>query len=232
MKNLKRFITTIVFPVAITTMYAQDFILTADRKTYWTRENITNIKDINEVIVEVGRRIVRVPTSEIVLIEYEKNGLVILQPERIRKVEPVAFDGDLMSFMEKGKRVYIPYSSKDICQRSGARHLRDLLSESDYWEVVYTEDEADIILEYIFDDEGIDHAYLMVSDRRGTPVLSTSSVRARDINPTTAGEESARKLYKNVFEKCILKGKLKNYSKKRKKPNKKNHDCLYFIPLY
>ena len=227
---MKKIFATIVLSLLTLCLSAQDFIYTVDGNAYWTDENVKDIKTIDELVIEVGRKYVRIPKSDIVLIEYMEGGVVVLQPEKIKKVEPVAFNGDLLSFMERGKRVFIPYSSSDLYQRTGARRLRELLMESGYWNIVPCEKEADFIFEYVFDDKGNDHAYLMASDRTGKKILSTNSKFVSGFSPTKAARESAEKLYKKVFTNRILKGKL-GTAARQESPKKSNHFCPYYISI-
>jgi len=132
-----------------------DFIQTVDGNQYWLD---IETEDFDEIAVPDGRRTRRIPKSDIVLIEYMEDGLKILQKDKLKKVEPVAFSDNVEEFVKQGKRVYIPLASFIIQQRYGARKLRDLLMEDGYWKVVGCEEEADFILEYVFDDKGKDHA--------------------------------------------------------------------------
>lgn len=206
---MKRTIATIVFSLAVLMVQAQDFdfVRTVDGKNYWANVRIEKFDDVEDISVQDGRRMLRIPVSDVLLIEYLGSGLKILQPDKIKKVPPVPFDRDLESFLKRGKKVYIPLASNINQQRWGSKKLRELLMEDNYWEIVGCEDEADFILEYVFDDKGADHAYLMVSDRNGKHVLSTSNVGARDFSPVWAGEESGEKLHKKVMTKCIMEGK-------------------------
>ena len=206
--------------VAVTS-YSQGIIFTVEGKMYWVNEKTDNIANLEEVCVEDGRRILRIPISDIVSIEYMEQGLKILQPDKLKKVEPVAFDNDLDAFLASGKRVYIPLSSGIMQQRWGAKKIIELVSETDYWKVVGCEDEADFIMEYVFDDSGKDHAFLLFSDRLGNKVLSSFIVGASDFVPVHAGEESAEKLYKTYIKKYIFEGKLSKIVKKDKKVSKK-----------
>lgn len=217
------------------TMTAQDFVRTIDGKNYWADLKTDNIDGLEEIAVQDGRRLVRIPVSSVLLIEYMESGLKVLQPDKLQKIPPVAFNDDLESFLGKGKHVYIPFANTVLAQRSGAKHLRELIAESGYWEIVGCDEEADFILEYVFDDKGKDHAYFIISDRMGNNILSAPKVGASDWIPEDAGKESADKMYKRHI-KNILTDKFNNkYIKKniqkQKKGTEKNHNCLYLFRI-
>lgn len=211
--------------------FCEDFIRTVDGKNYWVNLNASKIEDIDEIPIEEGRRIIRISKSDILLIEFMEEGLKILQPEKLHKVDPAIFNDDLDSFLAKGKRVYVPLASSSVQQRWGAKRLRELIMEDKYWQVVGCEDEADFILEYVFDDKGSDHAYLLFSDRRGTNIMSTQSLSASDWVPVHAGEESAEKLYKRAVRRCIGIGQVSLKARKEINSQKKSHKSLYYLKL-
>jgi hypothetical protein len=210
-------------------MYSQTFIRTIDGKNYWSEKSLNALIGEDEIPVNNGRNIIRIQKSIILLMEDMEAGLKIIQPDKINKVEPLAFDGDLEAFLAKGKRIYIPLASSITQQRWGARKLRELFDESDYWQLVGCEDEADFILEYIFDDEGKDKAYILVSDRMGKNVLYTSHIFASDWVPAHAGIESAEKLFKIFFSKCVHEGKIMKKASYIKKPSDKTYNCSYYV---
>ena len=216
----------------VSSVYSQDFVRTIDGKIYWTDLKGERLDNLDEIAVENGRRIIRIPTAQIVLVEYIETGLKILQPDKIQKKDPVAFNNNLSDFFAQGKRVYIPLASSIIAQRWGAKRLRELILENKYWELAGCEEEADFIMEYVFDDKGKDHAYLIMKDRMDENILSTSHVNASKIVPQHAGEESAEKLFKYCLKNIFFNGKIEKRAKKTKKQNDKNHRCLYFIELW
>ena len=123
----------------------------------------------------------------------------------------VAYDGNLSDFIKQGKKIYIPMASFTVQQRYGAKKLRELLMEDGYWTIVGCEDEVDFILEYVFDDRGKDHAYLLFSDRFHKEIMYSHSVSADWFVPTRTAEESAEELYEKHIVKGIKNGKLKKY---------------------
>ena len=230
MKNVSTLF-TVLFLFVANSILAQDIVYTVDGKLYETYLNTTNIKSLDSFAYELNGRIYRVPVSDVVVVEYEATGMEILQPDKIKKVPAVAFNDDLLTFMAKRKKVYIPYSSPHIQQRSGVLTLRNLIQNSGFYEMVKCDDEADFILQFMFDDKGRDHAYLLVTDRMGNRVLCTDNVNAQDFVPKDAGQEAAEKLFKKVFTNIIFKGVLDKKAEKEKTPKRARHYSTYFIPL-
>ena len=210
---------------------AQTFIRTVDKNNYWSESSLDQILAMDEIPVNDSRRIIRIKKSDIVLLEDMEAGLKILQPDKINKIEPRAFNDNLESFLAKGKRVYIPLASSITQQRWGARQLRELFEESDYWELVGCEDEADFILEYVFEEKGRDKANIVVTDRMGRGILYTTQLSANDWVPADAGKESAEKLFKYFFLKCVCKGKIKSKAKFIKNPSPKTFNCSYNVRI-
>jgi hypothetical protein len=186
---------------------AQDFIQTVDGRKFWADINPKEFAGMDFITVEKESRMYRIPKSDIVLIEFINDGLFILQEDKLKKVEPVAYSGDFPSFIAANKKVYVPLASKTIQQRSGAKKLRELLMADKHWEIVGCEQEADFLLLYVFDDSGADHAYLEVRDRRDVKIQRTRQVRASDFIPMHAGEESAEKLYKKFLVESLYENK-------------------------
>lgn len=228
---MKKILTTLLFSMLSTLMYSQTFIRTVEGENYWSESNLDQIMTMDEVPANKNRRIIRIKKSDIVLLEDMEAGLKILQPDKIKKIEPKAFNDDLESFLAKGKRVYIPLANSITQQRWGARKLRELFDEYDYWQLVGCEDEADFILEYVFDENGRDKANILVSDRFGKGILYTTQIFANDWVPADAGKESAEKLFKLFFLKCVYNGKIKNKSSFIKKPSPKTYNCSYYVRI-
>ena len=198
MKQVSKIMAALVLSTLVTSVYSQTIIRTVDGKNYWTETKSEEFVGAEDISVYVGRRVLLIPMSDIMLYEDLEKGLKILQPNKLQKVDPVAFNGKRLSFMAKGKRVYIPLASNSTQQRWGARRLQELITENGYWQIVGCEEEADFIMEYIFDDKGKDHAYIIISDRFGRAILKTESVGATDWVPAHAGRESAEKLLKKL----------------------------------
>ena len=76
-----------------------DFVQTVDGNQYWLD---IETEDFDEIAVPDGRRSRRISKSDIVLIEYMEEGLKILQKDKIRKVDPVAFSDNVEEFVKQG----------------------------------------------------------------------------------------------------------------------------------
>lgn len=229
---MKKVFVTIMFSMLSSLMYSQTFIRTIDGKNYWSEKSLNALIGEDEIPVNKGRNIIRIQKSNILLMEDLEAGLKIIQPDKINKVKPLAFDGNLEAFLAKGKRIYIPLASSITQQRWGARKLRELFDESDYWQLVGCEDEADFILDYVFNDQGKDHAVIVITDRVGKGVISTSQLYANDWVPAHAGIESAEKLYKRFFLEYVNSGKLMKKASLVKKQNEKTNNCAYYIRIF
>ena len=210
---MNRIFAIFFFSIVAQPICAQSLIRTVDGKNYWINMSVETVNNSKTITAKDGDKIVRIPKSEIVLIEYEKDGLEILQPDKIRKVDPVEFDGDYESFLAKGKSVYIPLASDDAVQRSGSRRLRILIQRSKYFTMADCEDEADFILKYVFDDRGKDKACLKYLDRMGNVVLTTQKVNASYIGADRAGGKSVDKLAQDIVS-YVMTGDVKGYIKK------------------
>lgn len=227
-QNVKLYM-TILFLFFSSNTFSQVFVRTLDGKNYWSKLNFEKIEKEDYISVNDGRRILRISKSDILLIEDMEEGLEILQPDKVNKVKPEAFNDNLAAFFAANKKVYIPLASNAMQQRWGAKRLRELVEENYFWQLVGCEEEADLIMEYVFDDRGSDHAYLLFSDRNGTKVLSTSNVSASDFIAVHAGEESAEELFKNHFIYGIVSGNIEKKTRKSKNLNEKNHFALYYL---
>lgn len=182
----------LIATISAGTLSAQNFIQTSDGKCYWTEDTLGNA---GEVKINSGMKIQRVAVADIVLVENMEYGAEVLHPEKLRPVEPVAFVGGVTSFCAAGKKVYIPIASERVEQRWGARRLSELLLIDKHWQVVGSAEQADFLLEYVFDNKGRDKAYLRLKDRMGKQILQSRTTGAHDWVPKDAGTESANKLY-------------------------------------
>lgn len=211
MRSLKLLFCSIcVYLFSTQLTYSQAFVYTVDGKMYFTEA-----KDFNKdrITVEIGQDITKlIPKSEIVLIEFlEDEGMDILQKDKIVHVDPPKYNGDLQSFIAKGKRVYIPVSSTKVANRWGGKILRELLINDGYWKLVGCEEEADFILRYSFSDKGHDNARLIIYDRMDNVIAKSPSVDASYLWASRAGVKSGEKLYKRYIKKGIEKGGYKNW---------------------
>lgn len=196
-----------IFCACCTSMlHSQGFVYTTDGKMYFSESKDWDTDIIN---VNVGDYTKHISKSDIVLIEHMENGIMFFQKEKLHPVEPKAYDGDYVSFLAKGRKVYVPLASTTITVRWGAKRLRELLVEDGYWTVVGCPEEADFILTYKFSEEGRDHAYLLIYDRMDESVLKSPKVSAKDFIPAHAGIESAEKLFKRYIKEDLQAGKYK-----------------------
>lgn len=228
MKQIKRTVFSIVLSLTTVFVYSQALISTTDGKFYWVNGNTENLSKLDVIGAQEGRRVVRIPVTNVVTVEDMEHGLEILQSDKLKKIPAVAFEDNIESFFAQGKKVYIPLASGIIQQRWGAKRLIELMMESDYWHLVACDEEADFIMEYVFDDKGSDHAYLLFSDRSGNKVLSTWNVAASDFVPVHAGEESAEELFDTFLKRKFFLGKMAESVHKTQKANKSNHGSLYY----
>lgn len=180
----------------VANVFSQDLIQFKNGRTLWVEdatqhnEQIFATKNDKHVVYDI---------SEIVLLEFLEDGLVYFDTSNnILYVDPSSVSSPVYAL---NHRVYIPFSSTKIAQRSGSIRLRELVEESGWWKVVNSPLEADFILKYVFSDKGKDHAYIQIEDRNDDIILQSKSVGATDWIPYHAGEESAEALYKKVLKK-------------------------------
>ena len=181
------------------------FIYTVDGNMYYTEG--MNLRS-DHISAQHGDSQLMIPLSDIVLFEaLEVNGIVYLQKDKIKKVNPTNYDGNLSTFVLQGKKVYIPICSPSVEEHWASKRLRELLLIDGYWKVVGCEEEADFILKYKFEDKGPDHSYLMIFDRMGQEVARSSNVGASYLWPTRVGDKTAESLYKKRIKNRLEKGK-------------------------
>lgn len=185
--------------------FAQGLVELANGKCYIYEIALQN--DAQTVSVKDGRWLKSYPMDSVVLYEDMEKGSRVLNPSLIRRTPPVAYSGNEAEFLTSGRKVYIPMASPTVAQRSGSFWLCSQILEDGFWTVVGCAEEADFILEYVFDDRGKDHAYLVFYDRNQSVVLKTKSVPATDWVPAHAGQESAETLYNRNIKKKLYKNK-------------------------
>ena len=191
------------------TLSAQNFIQTVDGKCYWTDDTLGNA---NEVKISDGMKVQRIAVKDIVLVENMEHGVEVFHPEKLQLVDPVAFVSGVVDFCTAGKRVYIPIASESVEQRWCARRLSELLLKDGHWQVVGSAEQADFVLEYVFDNKGRDKAYLRLKDRMGKQILQSRTAGAHDWVPKDAGIESADKLYDKYLKNGIYKDNYDEWS--------------------
>lgn len=207
---MKRIVISFVVALffAVPSLYAQTFFQTVDGKCYWTDEEIEQGKEITG---KQGMRITRIQASDIVLIEHIERGAEVLKPDKIKPVAPVAFSGRVEDFCAAGKKVYVPVASNSVQQRWGAKRLSENLLGDGHWQIVGSAEQADFLVEYVFDPRGSDKAYLRLTDRAGKLIRRTHSVSARDWSAEDAGKESAEELYEDYLKGEFYDNNLKHW---------------------
>lgn len=168
---------------------AQDYIKPVTGNPFYA-----SVKEVTDstVTYEKNKVIKTTALKDIVLIEYEEDGIVEYNKSGIKPLDLSNYSGGLYA---KGTNVFIPCSGDNISQREGSKYLKKLIQESMYWNIVDCPEEAHCIMKYVFDDTGRDHAYLLITDRDGKILYKSPKVSARDLVPADAGKESAKKLF-------------------------------------
>ena len=149
------------------------------------------------IFYESNRTKFTIPKKEVKLIEFLERGIVIYNKEYVQNIDISDYKG-LLYF--KGNSIYIPFASNKVVQREGSIQLRRLLVDDGFWKIVDCPQEAHCIMEYVFDESGLDKAYLRIKDRSGNIIYTSPKVRAADFVPSHAGQESATKLYEKYIK--------------------------------
>src|SRR5574344_387808 len=195
-KSNLRIITVVIFFFFVFNLTnAQDYIKLINVMSYYSEI----IEDSDDYIIHKSNRVeLKIPKSEIKLIEYLELGLVIYNEKYINSNNSPK---DRESLFEKGSSVYVPFSSTKVVKRSGGLKLRELLKEDGFWNLVDCEMEADFIIEYLYLEKGRDKARIIIKDRTGNIIYESPKVSAKDFVPSHAGRESATKLYRRYIKK-------------------------------
>ena len=209
---MKKFVLlSAILAMSIVSTYAQGYVRTVDGKNYWTETTIEKLKVLDDVgCDDAHHNIVRIPKSNITLIEFVSEGIVYVNQDKINAIEAPLYAGNIHTFLAEGKRVYIPVATSIIEQRYGSITIRNFVESYGPWQVVGCPEEADFILKYIFNEAGKDSAHLLFVDRAGNNLLISSKEGAMDWEPKDAGIESATRLYKKIIvdmQKSLTKNK-------------------------
>jgi hypothetical protein len=175
-------------------LVAQDLIKPISGKSFFTE-----IKSVEKGIVtyQNGPRIETMPLSEVALIEYSETGVEYFNKSSLNTIDPK----DIVEpVYKKGNKVYIPFSSHSVQQRSGALHFRELITKDGLWEVVDCEEEAHFILEFYYDGEGRDSGTFRLKDRNGNIFFRSDMVIERISDPVRQGEKMAESLFDDIDE--------------------------------
>lgn len=204
--------------LSVCSVSSQGYVRTIDGKNYWTETTIEKLKVLEDVGCEdAHHNIVRIPKSEISLIEFISEGIIYLNKDKINSFDAPIYAGNIHTFLGIGKKVYIPVATSIIEQRYGSITIRNLVENNGPWQIVGCPEEADFILKYIFDETGKDKAYLLFCDRVGNNLVISSKEGAMDWDQKDAGIESATKLYKSIIvdmQKSLTKTKTLKRAKK------------------
>lgn len=173
----------------IHTKVNQDLVKLTDGTSFFTE--IQSVKD-GVVTYQKGPQTMNMPQSEVAFIEFKDSGVEYYNKSSLKVIVPenVGFP-----VYQKGNKVYIPFSSHMVVQRSGALRLRELVAKEKIWEVADCEDEAHFILEMVYSEEGKDHAILNLKNRNGELLYQTPKSKKSDWNDVDKGIEMADDLF-------------------------------------
>lgn len=188
-KNLSRSAILLIMLLVSANAFAQDYIKPVNGKPFYA--DVIDVTD-STITYDRGRLTTTSPLKDIILVEYEEEGVMVYNPEYLSTVDPNKCSGKLWAL---GNCAYVPCFGKETSQREGAKLLKELLIREGAWKIVDCPEEAHFIIRYVFDDTGLDHAYLLMTDRDGKAFFQSPNVSARDLNRTDAGRESAQKLF-------------------------------------
>lgn len=173
----------------IHTKVNQDLVKLTDGTSFFTE--IQSVKD-GVVTYQKGPQTMTMPQSEVAFIEFKDSGVEYYNKSSLKVIAPESVG---FPVYQQGNKVYIPFSSHMVVQRSGALRLRELVAEEKIWEVADCEDEAHFILEMVYSEEGKDHAILNLKNRNGELLYQTPKSKKSDWNDVDKGIEMADDLF-------------------------------------
>ena len=181
-------------------LYSQDLVRLTDGKSF-----LVDIEFVNDesIFYQVGKRQITISKDNIAFIEYLEGGVEYIHPETLNIINP---DSIAEPVYKKGNKVYIPFSSEEVAQRSGALRLRELVAKSKLWQLADCEEEAHFVMEFVYSDKGRDHANIDIMDRYGNLIYQTPKIYNSDFVPTHKGQELAESLF-NTFIVLFANGK-------------------------
>ena len=184
----------------------QDLIKLTDGTSFFTE--IQSVKD-GVVTYQKGPQTMNMPQSEVAFIEFKDSGVEYFNKSSLKVIAPenVGFP-----VYQKGNKVYIPFSSHMVVQRSGALRLRELVAEEKIWEVADCEDEAHFILEMVYSEEGKDHAILNLKNRNGELLYQTPKSKKSDWNDVDKGIEMADDLFEMLDGRHFEENKIDHFN--------------------
>lgn len=83
-----------------------------------------------------------------------------------------------MQLLKKGRSVFCKYANPDKVSYFGSQFFRYMIDQKGYWKTVDSEREAEFILTFVYDEEGRDHCYFLLSDRTGKTFYQSGSTKA------------------------------------------------------
>ena len=163
-------------------------LLDLDRITYETENDIMRSTKIEEV------EFVETENDGFVFYQYDKEEHDIYN-ETLKSIS----ENEPMELIKQGGKVFIPISAKDYKTVLGRFFIKEKISESNLWQVVDTEYEAEFILEYYFEEKGRDKNYFVLKTRDGAEFYRSKNIlTSSSYIPMNEAKKSVEKLYKKV----------------------------------
>jgi len=163
-------------------------LLDLDRITYETENDIMRSTKIEEV------EFVETENDGFVFYQYDKEEHDIYN-ETLKSIS----ENEPMELIKQEGKVFIPISAKDYKTVLGRFFIKDKISESNLWQVVDTEYEAEFILEYYFEEKGRDKNYFVLKTRDGAEFYRSKNIlTSSSYIPMNEAKKSVEKLYKKV----------------------------------
>lgn len=176
-------------------LMAQSLIKPINGKSFFAE--IQSVED-GVVKYQIGVSKMTMPTTDVALIEFSEGGVQYFHTEALQTVDP---NNVGQPVYQKGNKVYIPFSSKEVARRSGALKLRELVSNGSIWEVADCKEEAHFILEFDYSEVGADGATVNMKDRKGNLIVQTPKVTKTSWDDAQKGEEIAKTQYEKYVSK-------------------------------
>lgn len=179
-------------------VFAQDLVRRTNGEILFTK--IESI-DSEKISYSVGPRQVSISVDSIAFIEYLEGGVEYFNRNSIQKIDPKEIDG---LAHRHGNKVYVPFSSETVAQRSGSLKLKELITNSGLWEVVACEEEAHFIMKFVYSEEGKDHGTIVILDRLGNLLYESPKVKNSDFVPSHKGQEIAESLFRKYIKNLVI----------------------------
>jgi len=201
---MKKVFFAIAFSLFFNVLSAQDLIrLTNGTSFFATIQSIEN----GTVTYQEGVIKSTVPLAEVALVEFESDGVKYYDKSSLQTIDPKSI---ALPVYQQGNKVYVPFSSKDVVQRSGALKLRETIAKEGKWQVADCVEEAHFIMEFIYFEEGKDHGLVVIKDRNGNQISKTPKVKMSSGEGAEKGEEIASTLYNKYISEIGTKIEIEN----------------------